>query len=96
MAHWMPLSGRGGREQTRPARGGEHHRSGGPPLSAPLPCTALVAVQVPRVAANSMRAALAALLAAALLGAAAAQSDFCEGEGWEALQPEVRSMLLSS
>lgn len=42
-----------------------------------------------------MRAALAALLAAALLGAAAAQAEFCEGEGWEALQPEVRSPCIA-
>ncbi|KAI7846368.1 hypothetical protein COHA_000079 [Chlorella ohadii] len=39
--------------------------------------------------AANMRAALAALLAVALLAAgAAAQGDFCEGEGWEALSPE--------
>lgn len=37
-----------------------------------------------------MRAALAALVAAALLVAGASAQGFCEGEGWEALAPEVR------
>ena len=37
-----------------------------------------------------MRAALAALLAAALLVAGASAQGFCEGDGWEALAPEVR------
>jgi len=77
--------------------GGVGRSSGQTALNPQLrPTTDLFAVSLATGAAN-MRAALAALLAVALLAAgAAAQGDFCEGEGWEALSPEVRNQFAAT